>query len=72
MIFKGESDGNINKKLLIIPIIKNKEIVVTCQKSAWYTSEIYSCRIKNTFCYYENFIAKKQKLFNHGENTKSY
>ena len=37
LIFKGESDGNINKKLLIIPIIKNKEIVVTCQKSACCT-----------------------------------
>ena len=29
LILKGETDGNINKKLLTIPIIKNKEILIS-------------------------------------------
>lgn len=41
-----------------IPVVKNKEIIVSCQKKAWCTSDIYLNWLKEIFYNYELFIAK--------------
>lgn len=58
LIFKGVEDGFTEKKLSGIPVVKNKEIIVSCQKKAWCTSDIYLNWLKEIFYNYEFFIAK--------------
>jgi hypothetical protein len=58
LIFKGVEDGFIEKKLSCIRVVKNKEILVSCQKNAWFTSDIYLNWLEEIFYNYELFIVK--------------
>ena len=61
LIFKGVEEGLVEKKLNGIPVVKNKEILISCQKKCMvYFRYIYINWLKGIFYNYQLFIAKNK------------
>ena len=62
LIFKAKNEGNLEKSLNKIPIVKSGKIFCYCQPNAWCDNDIFIKWLKFIYLPYQNYVIKKKCL----------